>query len=112
MLTDTNRRPVADRCRAFCFIHTEHIEAKSMITKQTCQPSPAADAFDHLLSLARQGKSAGASTGEKQARKIVNCLLTNAIGLDARATAGITELAAIIQRYPQRGRDAVREAIQ
>ena len=68
--------------------------------------------LDHLLSLARAGKGDGASAAERQARKIVQCVLNNAIGLDASATVGIAELVDLIQQSPGEGRDEVRRAIQ
>ncbi len=65
----------------------------------------------HLLQLARQGKNPGASGAEKQARKLVLCVLTNAIGLDASATAGIADAMAIVQGSPQEGRETIKSII-
>lgn len=66
--------------------------------------------LEHLLTIARRGKHAGASGGEKQARKLVKCVLDNALGLDASASVGITELIDLVQSQPMDGREAVREA--
>ena len=68
--------------------------------------------IEHLLTLARAGRSKEASGAEKQARRIVKCLLDNTIGLDASATSGINRLIATIQANPMSGRAAVREVIR
>lgn len=65
----------------------------------------------HLLQLARHGKHPGASGAERQARKIVSCLLDNAVGIDAKATDGIADLLAAIQGSPQEGRETIKSII-
>lgn len=65
--------------------------------------------LEHLLTLAHRGRNAGSSNAEKQARKIVSCILANAIGLDGSASAGITELVNLVQVSPMEGRDAVKK---
>lgn len=67
--------------------------------------------LNHLLTLAHAGRSGGASGAERQAREIVCCLLDNAVGLDASATAGLDELVDIIQQSPDEGREVIRETI-
>jgi len=67
---------------------------------------------EHLLTLARRGKHPASSGGEKQARKLVQCVLNHAIGLDSQATDGIGKLAKFIQASPQDGTQAVRRMIQ
>ena len=68
--------------------------------------------MEHLLELARRGRNPGASNAERQARRIVRCLLHDAIGLDGSASDGIADLVALVQASPQDGRDAVRAAIR
>ena len=68
-------------------------------------------AVEHLLTLARRGKSGGASGGEKRARKIVLAILNNVTGLDGTATSGIGELAKIVSAAPMEAGDAVKKAI-
>lgn len=68
------------------------------------------DSLSHRLDLARAGKHGYASGAEKRARKLVRCVMDNAIGLDGRATAGITELVHLMLSQPQAGDDFVRQA--
>ena len=68
--------------------------------------------MEHLLELARRGRNPGASPAEQQARRIVRCVLDDAIGLDGSASDGIADLVALVQTSPQDGRDAVRALIR
>lgn len=63
----------------------------------------------HLLRLARAGHHSHASGAERQARKLVRCVLQNAIGLDGQATAGISDLIQLVQASPMDGRETVQE---
>ncbi len=63
----------------------------------------------HLLTLARAGHHSHASGAERQARKLVRCVLENVVGLDGQATAGISELIDIVQANPMSGRALVKE---
>jgi hypothetical protein len=66
--------------------------------------------LEHLLRLAHAGsRRGGASGAEKQARKIVACVIDNAIGLDGSASSGITELIELVQMSPQDGRDLAKK---
>ena len=65
--------------------------------------------LEHLLSLARAGHHSKASGTERQSRKLVRCILQNAIGLDSQATSGITELIRLVQANPMSGRDLVKD---
>ncbi len=69
------------------------------------------DHLEHLLNLAEKGSHPAASSGERRARAIVECLLENVLGLDASATAGIEELIVLIQTQPMAGRDQIREIV-
>ncbi|KAA1259334.1 hypothetical protein LF1_18660 [Rubripirellula obstinata] len=64
--------------------------------------------LEHLLTLANQGRNAGSSGAEKQARAIVTVIVNNAVGLDGLASAGISELIDIVQKSPMEGRDTVK----
>ena len=64
--------------------------------------------LEHLLNLARAGHHSHASGAERQSRKLVRCILQNAIGLDSQATEGITNLIQVVQAQPQFGREYVK----
>lgn len=63
----------------------------------------------HLLTLARAGHHSHATGAERQARKLVRCVLQNAIGLDGQASTGITDLIGLVQASPMSGRDLVKD---
>ena len=65
--------------------------------------------LEHLLTLARAGHRSHASGAERQARKLVRCILQNAIGLDGQVSAGITDLIRLVQAKPMSGRDLVKD---
>lgn len=73
---------------------------------------PSSDHLDHLLDLARRGTLEGSSENEKRARRIVQTLLDNLIGLDRDATLGIGEVAMLIHTRGFDACDAIEAAIE
>lgn len=67
--------------------------------------------LNHLLTIARRGKSPGSSTGEKQCRALVLAILDNVVGLDGSATNGVPALIRLVQASPQDGVSMVRARI-
>lgn len=73
---------------------------------------PTASNLDHLLDLARRGAIGGSSENEKRARRVVQTLLDNLIGLDRDATSGIGEMAMLIYSRGFDACDAIELAIE
>lgn len=73
---------------------------------------PTASNLDHLLDLARRGAIKGSSENEKRARRVVQTLLDNLIGLDRDATSGIGEMAMLIYSRGFDACDAIESTIE
>jgi len=54
----------------------------------------------HFLLLALQGGFPGASSGEKQAKVLLECLIKNIPGLDYQAVEGLCDFARDVSRCP------------
>ncbi len=83
-----------------------------MMSSEQENPTDRFKSLDHLLTIAKRGKSRGGSGGERRARRIVQRLLDDLVGLDDSAAKGITELVSLLHSRPSQGAEAVRKAIR
>lgn len=67
------------------------------------------DYLQHFLRLANRGGHGGASGGEKRAYRLAKAIDTDVAGLDAKAVAGLIELARIAASFPMTASDLCPE---
>lgn len=61
--------------------------------------------LQHFATLAKRGKAAGASSGEKRCRRIAKALLDNCPGLDGQALEGAATFVRVALDHPETARD-------